>query len=594
MIVITGLKSNVETAQKRIQAIENEMEDVITVDIIIPAKIHNYIIGAKGRQIKQIMDECGGVLIRFPAEGSGSDKVSIRGPKDCVQKAKQQLIAISNEQQINNFSEELKVRPEHHRYLIGKSGTNIRKVREKTGARVLFPSANEQSPADRETVIITGKKEEVSKAKQMLSEMIEDLEKVVEGEMRVDPKHHKHFVARRGAILKQIGDEFGGVTISFPRSRDRDSDRVVLKGAKECVESAKQRIAEIVEDLESQITIECVIDSKYHRTLMGSRGSRVQSITQAHDVRIKFPERGTNGVAAEDSSVNGDYNGSTESLEVSEKTRRKSDIILITGKKENCDSAQNALMALIPITIEVEVPFELHRFIIGQKGREVREMMDRYDVSITVPPANASSDVIKITGSKESVENAKRAVEERVIKIEGEKQEKLAKSFTESIHVNPIYHPKIIGKRGAIITKIRDKYKVQIQFPELKRRDNHSEEDKQDMITIIGYENDVQSAKEDILKIVRDLEDLVHEEIYIDTRVHPRLIGAKGKSIRRIMDEYSVDIRFPRSDGGDPNLVVISGSAENVDEAKDHILNLAEEFVCFLSFYVIYNSLIII
>lgn len=594
MIVITGLKSNVETAQKRIQAIENEMEDVITVDIIIPAKIHNYIIGAKGRQIKQIMDECGGVLIRFPAEGSGSDKVSIRGPKDCVQKAKQQLIAISNEQQINNFSEELKVRPEHHRYLIGKSGTNIRKVREKTGARVLFPSANEQSPADRETVIITGKKEEVSKAKQMLSEMIEDLEKVVEGEMRVDPKHHKHFVARRGAILKQIGDEFGGVTISFPRSRDRDSDRVVLKGAKECVESAKQRIAEIVEDLESQITIECVIDSKYHRTLMGSRGSRVQSITQAHDVRIKFPERGTNGVAAEDSSVNGDYNGSTESLEVSEKTRRKSDIILITGKKENCDSAQNALMALIPITIEVEVPFELHRFIIGQKGREVREMMDRYDVSITVPPANASSDVIKITGSKESVENAKRAIEERVIKIESEKQEKLAKSFTETIRVNPIYHPKIIGKRGAIITKIRDKYKVQIQFPELKRRDNHSEEDKQDMITIIGYENDVQSAKEDILKIVRDLEDLVHEEIYIDTRVHPRLIGAKGKSIRRIMDEYSVDIRFPRSDGGDPNLVVISGSAENVDEAKDHILNLAEEFVCFLSFYVIYNSLIII
>ena len=43
------------------------------------------------------MDECGGVVIRFPPEGSGSDKVSIRGPKDCVQKAKQQLIELSNE-----------------------------------------------------------------------------------------------------------------------------------------------------------------------------------------------------------------------------------------------------------------------------------------------------------------------------------------------------------------------------------------------------------------------------------------------------------------------------------------------------------------
>ena len=105
---------------------------------------------------------------------------------------------------------------------------------------------------------------------------------------------------------------------------------------------------------------------------MGTRGSRVQAITQTHDVKIKFPERGSNGVAEEALVNGGDYNGSTESLEQSDKTRRKSDIILITGKKENCESAQNALRAHIPITIEVEVPFDLHRFIIGQKGREVR------------------------------------------------------------------------------------------------------------------------------------------------------------------------------------------------------------------------------
>ncbi|CAG2118878.1 unnamed protein product, partial [Medioppia subpectinata] len=367
VIVITGMKSNVETARDRIQTIQNELEDVVQVDIMIPSKIHNYIIGAKGRQIRQIMDDCGGVVIRFPPEGAGSDKVSIRGPKDCVQKAKQQLIAISNEQQINNFSEELKIKPEHHRYLIGKNGANIKKVRDNAGARVFFPTGKEESAADRDSVIITGKKEEVIKARQMLEEMVKDLEKVVEGEMKVEPKYHKHFVARRGAILKQIGDEFGGVTISFPRSAQRDSDRVVLKGAKECIESAKQRITEIIEDLDSQITIECVIPSKYHRTLMGTRGTRVQAITQEHDVRIKFPERGTNGVAGDEDVANGDINGSTDSLE---KSQKKSDIIIITGRAEKCESAQNALLALIPITIEVEVPFDLHRFIIGQKGRE--------------------------------------------------------------------------------------------------------------------------------------------------------------------------------------------------------------------------------
>ena len=71
---------------------------------------------------------------------------------------------------------------------------------------------------------------------------------IVEGEVNVDPKYHKHFVARRGEVLRQIGDEFGGVTVSFPRS-GQTSERVVIKGAKECVEGAKKRILEIVADL---------------------------------------------------------------------------------------------------------------------------------------------------------------------------------------------------------------------------------------------------------------------------------------------------------------------------------------------------------
>jgi len=55
-------------------------------------------------------------------------------------------------------------------------------------------------------------------------------------------------VARRGEVLKHIADDYGGVTVSFPRSGVK-SDKVVLKGAKDCVEAAKKRIMEIVSDL---------------------------------------------------------------------------------------------------------------------------------------------------------------------------------------------------------------------------------------------------------------------------------------------------------------------------------------------------------
>ena len=75
-----------------------------------------------------------------------------------------------------------------------------------------------------------------------------DQDNVVEGEIHVDSKHHRYFVARRGEVLKHIADEFGGVTVSFPRSGVK-SDRVVIKGSKDCVEGAKKRIQEIVDDL---------------------------------------------------------------------------------------------------------------------------------------------------------------------------------------------------------------------------------------------------------------------------------------------------------------------------------------------------------
>lgn len=63
----------------------------------IPARLHNSLIGTKGRLIRSIMEECGGVHIHFPVEGSGSDTVVIRGPSSDVEKARKQLLHLAEE-----------------------------------------------------------------------------------------------------------------------------------------------------------------------------------------------------------------------------------------------------------------------------------------------------------------------------------------------------------------------------------------------------------------------------------------------------------------------------------------------------------------
>merc|ERR1719211_928637 len=199
VITITGKKENVEQAQAKITSIQSEMANVVSVDLIIPAKIHNTMIGAGGKLIQSISDDCGGVAIKFPAADANSDKVTIRGPKEDVEKAKNMLMELSTERQLNSISATIRAKPEHHKFLIGRNGVNIQSVRDKTGARIIFPSEKDE---DREIITILGTKESVASAKIELESRIRDLDKIVEEIMTVDPKHHRYFVARRGEVTK--------------------------------------------------------------------------------------------------------------------------------------------------------------------------------------------------------------------------------------------------------------------------------------------------------------------------------------------------------------------------------------------------------
>ena len=279
------------------------------------------------------------VAIKFPEPNSGSDNVTVRGPKEDVEKAVKLLKELSEEKQLSGITSEVKAKPQHHKFLIGKSGIHIQKIRDETGARIIFPGSND---VDKETITIIGTKQACDSAKKIMEGKIKELDNIVEATMTVDPKYHKHFVAKRGDVLRKIGDEFGGVVVSFPRN-GVDSDKVTLKGAKDCTNAAIERINEIVKDLEDQITVDCEIKQSYHRKVMGAKGSKVQKITTDFNVQIKFPDK---AIENGDGAVNGD---------------NSCNIIKITGKTENCAKASQALLELVPITAEVSVPFEFHR-----------------------------------------------------------------------------------------------------------------------------------------------------------------------------------------------------------------------------------------
>uniref|UniRef100_A0A182NM90 K Homology domain-containing protein n=1 Tax=Anopheles dirus TaxID=7168 RepID=A0A182NM90_9DIPT len=591
MIVITGKRENVKEARERIQKIQNEMANIVSEEVEIPAKHHISLIGPGGMLINSIMEECGGVSIKFPNSESKSDKVVIRGPKEDVERAKQQLLELASEKELSSYSVQIRAKAQHHKFLIGKNGASIKKIRDKTGARVIFPGVNDQ---DNEVITIIGKKENVEEAQAELEAIIKNIDNIVEDEMVVEPKHHKHFVANRGKVLHRIEEECGGMRISFPPSnREVGNDRVALKGPKDCIEAAKQRILEIVQELESMVRIECYIPARHHRILMGRGGSKVQAITSEFGVNIRFPERGTVSepipVAPADVQQNGNGEaGVAEGGEVAAEggatvngggepvqevvLQRASDLIRISGNKEKCEQARDALLALVPVTEEINVPFDLHRSLIGQKGRDVKELMNTYDVHIEMSPQDKKLDIIKVTGTRPAIADAKEAIAERIKHLEADRKDRELRSFEIKVEVDPVYHQKIIGRRGVVINKIRANHDVQISFPK-------QDDPQNSIISIQGYEEKALAARDEILAMVDTLSSVYREEIRIDERVHRRFIGFRGKRLREIKEQFGVDITFPRMEDADKSLVTLAGTPDNVEACRDYLLNLEEEFL---------------
>lgn len=63
----------------------------------------------------------------------------------------------------------------------------------------------------------------------------------------------------------------------------------------------------------------------------------------------------------------------------------------------------------------------------------------------------------------------------------------------------------------------------------------------------MGYEQNAIAARNAIQAIVDELEEMISEDITLDSRVHARVIGARGKGIRKIMDEFKVRAGFAKA-----------------------------------------------
>lgn len=223
MIRIEGSQTGVQEAETKLVEMVKKLENEKETDVIIDQRYYASIIGSKGDKIKEIRDKFNNVQITIPGPGEKDDIVKIRGPKEDVDKCHKHLMNIVKELNENSHVIEFPIFKQFHKFVIGRGGVNIRKIREETHTKIDLPTEGENS----EVIMITGKKENVEEARDKIQKIQNELSNIVYEKISIPPKFYNSLIGVGGKLIHSIMEDCGGVTIKFPPA-DSKSDKVKI------------------------------------------------------------------------------------------------------------------------------------------------------------------------------------------------------------------------------------------------------------------------------------------------------------------------------------------------------------------------------
>ncbi|VVC29729.1 K Homology domain,K homology domain-like, alpha/beta,K Homology domain, type 1 [Cinara cedri] len=242
---------------------------------------------------------------------------------------------------------------------------------------------------------------------------------------------------------------------------------------------------------------------------------------------------------------------------------------LLNGNKDGVGVSKLKIAANFPIKekiieIVLNVPTKYHSYFLNRQAEVKKQIISENNgVSIVFPPMNSVFSGVFINGPKYFVKKVKNKINAIVNDLEQRdaneyrdisQQDCVCASsidkelITIEMTIDPELHSMIIGKKGETVDKMRAKYDVKIKIPQKWEIINP------DSVKIVGYRQNVENAKNEILKMVDHRKNCYKRKIFIEPQILSRIIGFQWSRIKKTMDEYHVYIK---QDSANPNLFTL-------------------------------------
>ncbi|KAI6197512.1 ViGiLN-like protein [Aphelenchoides besseyi] len=614
VVRIVGPIEQVKEAANRLRDIVSDLASRKTETLQIPKTFYPWIRGAFNETVDAIQAETG-VKINIPPPRSSNETIVISGETEGVTKAVAKVRAIY-ESKKNVKSVTCKVARAQHRFIIGQQRSGLDEIFRETEVVVEVPAEEENSDTltlrgpqeklgealtlelvpkqdrlnvefeDGGVIYIEGPPEAIKSASTALQKEIDRLTKEMASEVVKVPSYlHRHIIGRQGASISKIKNDFD-VQITIP-DEHKGSDEIKIEGRKENKMPKDQQPPAVPAEETERTTID--IDPRFHKNFV-SRGAEVlREIQQKHSgVIISFPKQETNdskvqirgpktGVQAAIKELNSRVNdferrGYKTSVEVPlafhprligsgganiREFSKKYDVHIHIPR-------DNTEIIEISVNEEVDLDPRYHKHFMTGKAEAIRDIQQRYQgVVISFPRQDSNDSKVHVRGPREGVEAAIKELTDRV-------EDCRLREYKTSVEVPVSFHSRLIGPGGANIREFSKKYDVHIHIPR----------DESNVIQISGYEEKANEAKAEIQRQYEEFKNMITMEIKLDPRFHPRLIGQRRKNLKKIEDDYKVEITIPNRSDEDPSRVLVSGrSEEAVLDCLDKLRTLEEDFM---------------
>jgi len=452
----------------------------------------------------------------------------VRGPQNAVDELMKNLLAFIEQEEKDElergFTLTFDFPQRFANQLIGKGGSNIRKLREEFDVDIQVNDGK---------VELKGPEAKANACKAHILALGKKLEDEATYVLKVKPQFHRDLIGKQGAQVNRLQERYN-VRINFPRSAaaadddvsiaegetarrsNQAPDEVVIRGPKRGADEARDELLNLLQyTMDTSHTATVSVQQSHLPKLIGAGGRELDALRLATGASIDVPN-------ARDGP---DPSGRAE--------------VKIKGSKKQVEEARRQIEEAAKafdatVSRSVDVDRKHHRNIIGAGGNNLRNIVlsaggsdDKSAMArmVRFPKSEAEGNTIRLEGDEDVVDKIIAQINDFVLERENQ--------TTEMVEVAPEKHRLLIGRGGEIRRNLESQFSVAIDIP---RQTVSGPQRSQ--VKVAGQPSAVEQAMQHILELVKDQEN---QTMSIPNKYH-HIIADNGQFFRRLRNDHRVTV----------------------------------------------------